>query len=728
MKIVCKTNKRLAKSKEGLVKVGVIVNGKTKQYASHRWKSALAALNLLKDNIKVKHNQEIEFKSKDTGKKLSESEFLDSFKKEKTGETIQQYAKKNYTIVKKKEAKDKKITNLYNEKSENQEKTDTIDNLPELKGSEKQIKWAEDIRNDYIQTYEDYKNFQPNKETFDKHFPLMEEVEKFNVLSEKICKGHREFGFSTVFSWLKHSKKTNIPEVIEVCFEEARKINDASLEVIYRETLKNNQSYQWIGGTMVGYADDYTYKKVKKMTDEAKITVAKKEKEIIQKYKKQLKEKEKENEKLGLMNLNYEEISIHRTVECTDFRNSLYKQLQKDIEATKNSKLDKDTRGKLEERNNILSKIFEENTDYKDWGKMERAGVENLNHLLNYSKGTYITAKNEYPDVPEYKDEEDTQIGTIVDEESDIVIGRNPHGANIHAGTKKIKSTGEFKPQKNVDAWTKSVSVLKDKDNSYIARSIMDAGGNHTPLFFKENGGFDLSGGLSVGYCQRIEGVNKEIGIANRDNKYDLYKTCYHEMLHSKFTHLVDADHSGNDIFAGRIEEPIVELGGQALARKTFDNAEGNKHLYSYNINIVNFVPKILKHPELKEARKRGLIGIGEALANRLYNGDKEFVDSLIKTYHDSDTDYAYDFYEGIVKDAPELIDKAYEKCNSDYGDTLNDNAKSDLADFVEMVKRGEISIEVALNSPKYRDIAAVLLNKMTEDEDLDALLEMLGL
>lgn len=41
---------------------------------------------------------------------------------------------------------------------------------------------------------------------------------------------------------------------------------------------------------------------------------------------------------------------------------------------------------------------------------------------------------------------------------------------------------------------------------------------------------------------------------------------------------------------------------------------------------------------------------------------------------------------------------------------------------LVEELKRGTISLEGVLNSFEYREIAAVLITKFLEDEDLDAI------
>ena len=50
------------------------------------------------------------------------------------------------------------------------------------------------------------------------------------------------------------------------------------------------------------------------------------------------------------------------------------------------------------------------------------------------------------------------------------------------------------------------------------------------------------------------------------------------------------------------------------------------------------------------------------------------------------------------------------------------DTGISGIGDLVEELKRGTISLEGALNSSKYRELAAVLITKFLEDEDLDVL------
>lgn len=102
-------NKELIKAdRSGLVKVAVQVNGRHGTYQSHRWKNAGAALQLLAKEL-LKQNlgsiDDLEFKNKETGNKLNKDDLIKEYKQSKTTETLQDYVKKNYTILKQKSGK-----------------------------------------------------------------------------------------------------------------------------------------------------------------------------------------------------------------------------------------------------------------------------------------------------------------------------------------------------------------------------------------------------------------------------------------------------------------------------------------------------------------------------------------------------------------------------------------------------------------------------------------------
>lgn len=98
-------NKSLNKaSKEGKVLVAVMVNGKTGQYQSHRWKGKKDALKELSNALKqsgVSEPDKAAFINKENNKKLSINEVMKEYMDSGSSEVLQSYVKKNYEIEKK---------------------------------------------------------------------------------------------------------------------------------------------------------------------------------------------------------------------------------------------------------------------------------------------------------------------------------------------------------------------------------------------------------------------------------------------------------------------------------------------------------------------------------------------------------------------------------------------------------------------------------------------------
>lgn len=199
MKIMVNKTKELLKAtnKANLVKVSVQVNGKKGVYQSHRWKNPTAALNILKETLKnqkiVKNSDDIEFINKKTGKNISEKELLNEYKKEKSELTLQEYVKQGYKV--KESGKSKANISKDRDESTKKEKTNVKETLehyvsrngmskdkPKLQGSEKQIKWAEDLRDNIISNTVDkkIKYFREKKNVYGSS--LLEELPLFEEL------------------------------------------------------------------------------------------------------------------------------------------------------------------------------------------------------------------------------------------------------------------------------------------------------------------------------------------------------------------------------------------------------------------------------------------------------------------------------------------------------------------------------------------------------------------
>lgn len=296
-------------------------------------------------------------------------------------------------------------------------------------------------------------------------------------------------------------------------------------------------------------------------------------------------------------------------------------------------------------------------------------------------------------------------------------------------GTKKIESAGEYPKAKNLNDFVSRTKAMKDFHLDIKGRAMLDMFGIDAPLFNKRNGKNISLGGLKVGgYCSRNGfGDTYEIALVSETrNSVGETKTTVHECMHSKLRNSVDE--VLNDIALNKpskkktishdIEETMVEIAGQGVSNMIHGN-DTDKQLWSYDTIVAQVAPMIWGAPEFKEARKNGLHGIGQEICKRLMNDDTSFVQNVVDEYLESPIDNIMngkmeDRYKAIETKVIERTDKV-EKIQQDTG-------KSDIANLVEELKRGTISLEGALHSSKYRELAAVLITKFLEDEDIEAL------
>lgn len=296
-------------------------------------------------------------------------------------------------------------------------------------------------------------------------------------------------------------------------------------------------------------------------------------------------------------------------------------------------------------------------------------------------------------------------------------------------GTKKIESAGEYPKAKNLNDFVNRTKAMKDFHLDIKGRAMLDMFGIDAPLFNKRNGKAISLGGLKVGgYCARNGfGDTYEIALVSETrNSVGETKTTVHECMHSKLRNSVDE--VLNDITLNKpskkktishdIEETMVEIAGQGVSNMIHGN-DTDKQRWAYETIVARVAPMIWGAPEFKEARKNGLHGIGQEICKRLMNDDTSFVQNVVDEYLESPIDNIMngkmeDRYKAIETKVIERTDKV-EKIQQDTG-------KSDIANLVEELKRGTISLEGALHSSKYRELAAVLITKFLEDEDIEAL------
>lgn len=386
------------------------------------------------------------------------------------------------------------------------------------------------------------------------------------------------------------------------------------------------------------------------------------------------------------------------------------------------------------------------NSEY--WTKAVENGVRNLDDLLKFDEdfrsGKYNNKKQKEK---EQNQEDSNSINSLEEKdralkekrakqrEKEVNAKLKPitdgeYGKIRKFGTKKIESTGEYPKAKNLNDFVSRVKAMKDFHLDIKGRAMLDMFGIDAPLFNKRNGKpISINPHLkALGYCRRdIYGKTTEIAlVCESGNSVGETKTTVHECMHSKlknsvhevFNDITLKKPSRKKTICHDIEETMVEMAGQGVSNMIHGNAT-DKELWSYDTIVAQVAPMIWGTPEFKEARKGGLHGIGQEICKRLMNDDTSFVQNVVDEYLEAPIDNIMngkmeDRYKAIETKIVERTDKV-EKIQQDTGESA-------IANLVEELKRGTISLEGALNSSKYREIAAVLITKFLEDEDIDAL------
>ncbi|MCW6702146.1 hypothetical protein NH288_08605 [Anaerococcus sp. NML200537] len=319
------------------------------------------------------------------------------------------------------------------------------------------------------------------------------------------------------------------------------------------------------------------------------------------------------------------------------------------------------------------------------------------------------------------------------------LIDEGDYGKIRKFGTKKIISKGEYPKAKNLDDFVKRTKAVKDFHLDIKGRAILDMFGIEAPLFNKRNGrplSLDRYTKVS-GYCSKnAEGETLEIAlVAETGDNVRETKTTIHECMHSKLRNSISEAMEGlkfknyiaGENIRGYIEETIVEMAGQGVSNLIHGN-ETDKQRWSYEGIVARAIPAILGVPEFKGARKNGLHGIGQEICKNLMSGNREFIQNVVNRYIENPeiSKYIKTPIENKSGDMIEKRMKAIETKVLERTDKVekikNDTRRSGIANLVEELKRGTISLEGALNSEKYKEIAAILITKFLEDEDLEAL------
>lgn len=683
MKIRIKGFKSLIKAVQNrahLFPVKVLVNGKNKTFYSIRYKSGNKAMEMAKKDMKIPANAEAIFDTKDGKKKgLSEKDVLNLYEKAGKKGSLQDFIVANFKRPKVKEDGQMNINDFMNQ----------VDETNENKGNAKTEKLWQEFEKWRVKAGNDLGGLVLN---YNKKVEDMTPSDYRRMMNsffkEEIARGHTQSG-ETVDECLESYIQLFKDQIKD---KEDRK--NAWNEEYYKEIYNHLDEMHKKGSWLFEYdAKDYLRKfsRDKVGLDRYAAQNAGKAalKDILAKNGGDKKEEKKEEPESG--------ITITGPIYDDDERPTYYINDNGHVIETQDPKVVDQYRARqkesLKETNNEvdIDALAEQNKALEEKRERQREKEGSSEHILE----TLLNTKDE-----------------------DL-------NAKIRFGTKKIDSKKEYAEVKDINELANKVEKLKDFHQDIKGRAIMDMLGMDIPLYSKRNGRpFSLGGGnYAAGYCERnYDSGNIEIGLmAETGNSTYETTIAIHECMHGKIGLIPDNvffELSKGGLVTGQkstfIEEAIVEVAAQGMANKIHGNST-DREIMCYNKNIVGVFSKILGMKEFADVRKKGLHGIGQKICQQLISGNKEFLSNVVKEYDDNTNSLLatkrIKAIENTINDRTDKTDKI-----------IKDTGKSAIGDLVEELKRGTITLEVALNSGEYKEIAAILITKFLEDEDLEAI------
>lgn len=355
----------------------------------------------------------------------------------------------------------------------------------------------------------------------------------------------------------------------------------------------------------------------------------------------------------------------------------------------------------------------------KYYGKrVNKDNIGTLEKAINFDNKIMwnIVLKNKldpYKDADTFANLYEVATGDLKDKEDKPINW----GAMKRFGTKKILSNGLTQPLKSLSAVEEQAKAFKNEHTDILARNTLDMFGLDIPLYVKRNGKAIKLGRKEVhGFCQFDENGPREISVVDYTDKKHSYKTTIHESMHALFAKTFNEE--GKQlarVLSHENHEGLVELIGQASARKVYGE-EANSMTPSY-LSFVTKTALQLRFGGMFEGK--GIYDVATEIGEMAAKGDSDGLFQVaenLERFKDIPmerltNDITYDIIEN-----PDRVDEKAAKLNKE----KNLGEPSELANLVEELKRGTISLSQALNSPQFGPLAALLILEFLEDEDED--------
>lgn len=297
--------------------------------------------------------------------------------------------------------------------------------------------------------------------------------------------------------------------------------------------------------------------------------------------------------------------------------------------------------------------------------------------------------------------------------------------AKLRFGTKTIKSDPTINKVKTLNAVEDGLKKFKDAHTDIVARKAMDLMGLNAPLYVKRKGkSFPIGRTGAAGYCQYMgagaDATVKEIGVVDYTDKRKSYKTTIHECMHGLLGEIKTTNKK--DIIGNKLNnkshEGLVEIIAQSSLKKFY----GKENVKDMSPSYLPFVADTaLRLSKLDVYKGMSITEIGRALGEHAINRNEKYINYIAEYLNKNvkeEKAAPTETVDNKIKENPNILDEKANKIVED----RKDFEKSDLAMLVEELKSGRITLSQALINSKYQELAAILIVEILdeEDEDLD--------
>lgn len=289
-----------------------------------------------------------------------------------------------------------------------------------------------------------------------------------------------------------------------------------------------------------------------------------------------------------------------------------------------------------------------------------------------------------------------------------------------HKNATRVDSKGDYKEVANYGELKKNLSLLKDSKTEVVGRAAMDMVGLTSPLYVNKETPFILGGSTAHGYCEydfsNPDNTNNvaEIGVVDyKENRQQSFKTSIHESMHGAFGNIKLSDGSPlAKALTLKNHEGMVEIIGQATTKAAY----GDKYKDPQPSYLPFVVDTALRLRSRDELKGKSVHQIGEYLGEKAIAKDAKYFEDLSGFL---DKNKRVGLRGDVVKELSKNTGKVETVAKKEHERSgKGDFEKSNLANLVEQMKAGLITLQGALNSSQYGDVAVVLLYRLLEEDE----------